>query len=332
MDRMHASKIILLLVLIGLAPLFLPFSLSAQPVKILPDPFADRTFQFVRVEGTFAGTPLLTQALVPHVTIVVGEKESPQLFLAAASMAYMLGQWTHDPGTSVEAIRSGAELVPVRTDRSLREDDLARGNVILLGRNNTLEERIQASSIKEGSVVQVFRNGLAPGRDTLLVSDDVAASYLANRRLYFKSGAFKGFYHFVTLGLLIRKGDLSGAHYLLDDPGAVRGCGKPVVLAAAMGAQLPPEMLAMAQKRNQIVFQDLRQALRERERGEAVQHWQEAMATCYACHQGQSGTPRYRQFLPNAEEHGYHQKIAEAFAVDCDACHRGPTEIRGYGE
>ncbi len=78
---------------------------AAGAVQILPTPQSDRTFQFVHKSQTFLGTPLQTEALTPHALIVVGAGEQPSLYLQAATMAYMIGQWTQEPGTSLEKVK-----------------------------------------------------------------------------------------------------------------------------------------------------------------------------------------------------------------------------------
>ncbi|HHD64345.1 MAG TPA: hypothetical protein ENK96_08315 [Desulfobulbaceae bacterium] len=261
----------------------------------------------------------------------MGKAESPNLFIEAAGIAYMLGQWTHDPGTSVKAIRSRDRLAPISIDTSLKEEDIHRHNIILLGKKNAYYRKIRSRLTGKGSFIQVVEDGLANGRDTLFVSDSKAGFYLANRRLFFKSGAYRGFFSFVKLGALIMKGDFDAALFDLDDPQAVRSCGKPVILAMGMGSSVPVEMLAVAKKRNRIVFKDLRSALKSGDKELALTTWKGAMETCYACHQGTADVKKYRKFVPLGEEHGYHQHIAEQFGLECSQCHSGTRSIVGYG-
>ncbi len=309
---------------------FFTFSLWAGTVNILPESTSDRTFQFVKTASTFSGTPLSVNALVPNALVVLGETESRDLFIEAAGIAYMIGQWTHDPGTSVESIRAGDRLAPVRLDTSLKEEDIRHHNIILLGKKNAYYRKIRSRLTGTGSFIQIVEDGLAKGRDTLFVSDNTAGFYLANKRLYFKSGAYRGFFSFVKVGGLIMKGNLDAALFGLDDPQAVRSCGKPVILAMGTGSNIPKEMLVFAKKRNRIVFKDLKSALKSGHKELALNCWKGAMETCYACHQGTNGVKRYRKFTPLSEEHGYHQQIAEQLGLECGQCHSGTRSVIGY--
>ncbi len=89
-------------------------------------------------------------------------------------------------------------------------------------------------------------------------------------------------------------------------------------------------MLAVAQKRNKIVFKDLRQELVARNKVKAIEVWNSAMETCYACHQGSGGVKKYRKYVPNKEEHSYHQVIVKKLGFECNACHKGTTSQVGY--
>jgi len=210
--------------------------------SILPDPVSDRTFQYLHISKTFMGTPLEIEALVPYALFVIGEKESPDLFMQAAGMAYMIGQWSQEPGTSVDKIKQNKNLAPVIFDKDLTDKHIKGHNLVVVGMNNSLYERLKDGLKGEGSFIQVIKNGLAPGKDVMFVSDSQAAFYLANKRLYFKSGAYKGYFNFVKTRLLIEKGNLDEALYSLDNPEGIRGCGKPVILAVGHKEDLSPEM------------------------------------------------------------------------------------------
>ena len=132
----------------------------------------------------------------------------------------------------------------------------------------------------------MIKDGLAKGRDVMVVSDQKAAMCLANKRLYFKSGAYKGYFNFVKTRLLIEKQNFDEALFSLDNPEGMRGCGKPVILAIGHKADLSSDMLKVAQKRNTLVFKDLREALTAKDKGRSIKVWESAMETCYACHQG----------------------------------------------
>ncbi len=302
--------------------------LFAQPVKILPEPLSDRTFQYTQVAKTFKGTPLAIEALVPAVQIVVGRKESPELILQASHLSFMLGQWTHDARTQMKKVKQNLDLAPIKFVDQLSEADLKNFNLIVLGKKNEYFE--QAKINEKGSFLKVVNNFPLQGKQTMFVSDFAAARYLANKRLFFKSGAYRGFFSFVKTGIFIEQQNLKAALLMLDTPSEIHNCAKPVMLALSQKDKLPKKLLQIAKKRNKLVFQDLRQALEANNAVQAKQIWQQAMQTCYTCHQGQDGVPKFRKFTPNASVHGYHQKIAEKAGVECATCHQGKTEIIGY--
>ncbi len=299
-------------------------------LQILPTPVSDRTFQYLQISKTFMGTPLEVEALVPYALIVIGEKESPELFIQVASMAYMIGQWSQEPGTSVEKIKQNKNLPPIILDKDISDEDIKAHNLVVVGKNNIIYDQLKSRLKGEGSFIEVIKDGLAEGRDLMFVSDRKAAFYLANKRLYFKSGAYKGYFNFVKTRLLIEKGNLDEALFSLDNPEGVRGCGKPVILAISNKENLSPDMLKVAQKRNKLVFKDLREALMAKDRQQSIKVWESAMETCYACHQGTKEVSRYRKFKPNEGEHSYHHIIVKKFGFECTTCHKGKTENIGY--
>ena len=303
---------------------------ATPKLQILPTPVADRTFQFVKPGKSFLGTPLEVDSLTPHTLFVVGRNDSGELFVQASTMAFMVGQWAQEPGTSVEMVKTNRNLGPVVLDTDITEDQLAGYDLVLLGKKNRLYPQIAPRLSGRGSFVEVVKDALSPGRDLMFVSDKQAAFYLANKRLYFKSGAYKGFFNFVKTRALIEQENFAEALYSLDDPEGVRGCGKPVILAIGHKETLPPAMLKVAAERNKLVFKDLRQWLNLGAKNAAVATWQAAMETCYACHQGQGGVKRYRNFVPNQPEHSHHTKIASRFGLACDTCHKGKTAMVGY--
>jgi hypothetical protein len=303
---------------------------GGSTLQILPTPVADRTFQFAKPGKSFLGTPLEVDSLTPHALFVVGQSESNPLLVQAATMAFMVGQWAQEPGTTLEMVRTNRNLGPVWLDTDLTQGQITQHNLVLLGKNNRFYSKLAPQLQGEGSFIEVVKDALAPGRDVMVVSDTRAAFYLANKRLYFKSGAYKGFYNFAKARALIERENFAEALYSLDDPEGIRGCGKPVILAIGHKEKLPPAMMKLAAERNKLVFKDLRQSLEAGEKEAAVTTWQAAMETCYACHQGQDGVKRYRKFVPNEPEHAHHAKIAARFGLSCDSCHRGKTAMVGY--
>ena len=109
---------------------------AEEKLQILPSPVSDRTFQYVKISETFMGTPLAIEAVVPHALFVIGAEESADLFLQTAGMAYMIGQWTQDPGTSVQKIKQNDNLAPVTLDKDLTEEDIKEFNIVLVGTKN----------------------------------------------------------------------------------------------------------------------------------------------------------------------------------------------------
>ena len=310
--------------------MFSQLSTATAAVQILPTPLADRTFQFVHISESFLGTPLKVDALTPYALFVLGPEKTPALYVQAATMAYMVGQWSQEPGTSLAMIKTNQNLGPVVLDTDLTPDQIANHNLVVLGKGNQIYPRIAARLTGKGSFVEVLKNGLTPGREVMFVSDEKAAFYLANRRLYFKSGAYKGFFSFVKARTLMERSEFAEALNSLDNPEAVRGCGKPVILALGHKEELPPEMLRVAEERNKLVFNDLRAALTAGNKAKAVEAWEAAMGTCYGCHQGRGGVTQFRKFKPNEGEHGYHSVIATQLETSCQTCHKGMTDMVGY--
>jgi hypothetical protein len=328
---MRAAIILIPLAVAMLTPIAIDaLSEPELELQILPTPTADRTFQFVKPGKSFMGTPLEVESLTPHALLVIGRKEASGMAVQAATMAFMVGQWTQEPGTSLEMVKIRQNLGPVWLDTDLTEDQIARHNLVLLGKNNELYPQLAARLQGEGSFIEVVENALAPDRDLMFVSDARAAFYLANKRLYFKSGAYKSFYSFAKMRALIESENFAAALHSLDDPEAIRGCGKPVILAIGHKENIPPEMMKVAAERNKLVFQDLRQSLEAGAKEAAIATWQAAMEKCYACHQGQDGVQRWRMFVPNQAEHEHHSTVAAQFDLDCDTCHKGKTTRIGY--
>ncbi len=155
-------------------------ALAETKVSILPTATADRTFQFVQPARTFLDTPLEVDSLTPYALFVVGQDEDQQLFTQAATMAFMIGQWAQDPGTSLEAVRANRNLGPVVLDVELTDEQVAERNLVVLGSKNRLYAKLASRLYGSGSYIQVVRDGLAPGRDVMFVSDETAAAYLEN--------------------------------------------------------------------------------------------------------------------------------------------------------
>ncbi len=325
--KTKTAKVILLAFLAGIAGIA---SVAEAAVTVLPDPTADRTFQFVKISTTFMGSPLAGEALVPNVIFTVGKGEAPEITRHVTGMAFMLGQWTHDPGSSVEMVRNKDSFAPFRFDTEITGEMERSYNVVVVGKKNRFYEQFKNKLRGSGTFVEVLPDALAKGRDVMFVSDAAAAFYLANRRLYFKAGAYKGFFAFVATGLMIQQGNLEGARHMVGAPGGVKGCGKPIMLALGHKENLPKQLLKVAKTRNRLVFKDLKGALANHDKEGAWKAWTAAMDTCYSCHQGIRGVPRFRKFVPNEGEHSYHHAIVKGFGAECTSCHYGERRNRGY--
>lgn len=309
----------------------LPFIVKAQQtITIFPQPLADRTFQYVKVDSAFSGIPLRSEALLPNVVVVVGREESPELILQAGQIAFMLGQWVDDAGTSLKKMKQNVDLAPILFDDQINKVDVSSQNFIVLGKKNQLFKRLAERVQITNGDIQIINDYPATGSNAMFVLDLKGARYLANKRLFFKAGAYKSFFAFVKMRLFIEKKNLAAALFTLDEPEGVRGCAKPVLLALSQKDQLPKSMLAIAQKRNRIVFKDLKLALKEQSYVKAKLYWHQAMETCYTCHQGTEGLLPFRKFKPNPDVHSYHKLLAKRAGITCQTCHYGKTKIVGY--
>ncbi len=303
---------------------------------IMDTPAEVKRFPFVTYREVWTGTPAqVREAAVPNVVITYGVKESKGVIASAFQIAYYLGQWTDDMGIDPKMVREGnLPSIALPLPDALKTER----NLILVGTRNGI---VRDLGIKFGGpTLKVVR---WQGREVLLVGgrDEreviMAASFLANRVIGFKAGAYKTFFSFVKLRGLIEHGNFEAAIDLVGDPQGLSACGKNMSLAAPMILSFPPEVKKVVEKRNRIMYVDLVEALKEKDKERAVELWKSAMVTCYQCHQGIE-IKRLREFVPNPEVHSRHQRIAMEFGLvknvggrlDCTACHSGVTEQRGY--
>ena len=140
--------------------------LFAQPVKVLPEPLSDRTFQYARVARTFTGTPLAVEALVPVVQNVMGREESPELVLQASQLSFMLGQWTHDARTQMEKVKLNLDLASIKFADQLSEAELKNFNLIVLGKKNKYFNKAKIG--ETGSFLKVVNDFPVQGRQPCL--------------------------------------------------------------------------------------------------------------------------------------------------------------------
>jgi hypothetical protein len=306
-----------------------PAVMAASGLRIGPQPTSDRRFPFVEAGAAFTGTPLaMRHAQLPAVFLVTA---GPQEALAAqaSAIALTLGQWTEAP-SSQPLVRMASELTP---------GDLAQRHLIVLGQRNPLVARLGSRVPRDlgqdGPALWVVEDAFAPGKHVMVLAGrndaelSQAADYLANERLFFKAGAYDGFLAFVRLRGYLASDNFAAAADLLDDPRQLKGCAKPVEKMGPKLAAMPPEVGQLAQRRNQLVFGEIRKAIAEQDKQVAILRWQETMTTCYACHQGRGG-PQVRKFKPLEYPHRKHQEIAERAGMTCVSCHQGVTEIVGY--
>ena len=274
------------------------------------------------------GTPAESdEVTVPNVVISYGEKEARSVIAVAGEIAYYLGQWTEDVGLSPRGVRKGR--IP-RVLLPLGEALRTEKHLILVGTRNRVVQELGLSFRGPTLKVVSYR-----GRKVLIVggrnTDEVvrAGKFLATRVVGFKAGAYRTFFSFVRLRGLIEKGDYEAGLALIRDPSGLSACGKNMSLAAPMMLRFPPEVRRIVKKRNRILYTELPDALRAGDGKKARDLWRSAMRTCYICHQG-IGIERVRRFTPNPQIHSRHQRIAKEFGLDCNACHTGITEVRGY--
>lgn len=319
-----------LMLLTGLAVLA-PAVLASTGLTIGPTPTSDRRFPFVEEGPAFTGTPLAVRhARLPGVTIVTGKPEGPQAS-QVANLALMLGQWTEAP-SSHPLVRAAGELT---------DADLAQRHLIVLGQRNPLLERIEGKFPRDlgerGPALWVVEDAFAHGKHVMILAGRSpaevaqAVDYLANERLFFKAGAYDGFLAFVRLRGYLERANFEAAGDLLEDPRQLRGCAKPVEWMAPKMPALPPEARSLAQRRNQLVFGGIKEAISKKDAPLAIARWQETMQTCYACHQGRGG-PQLRKYKPLEYPHRKHQEIATNANLSCTTCHQGVTEVVGYGQ
>ena len=287
-----------------------------------------KRFPFVTYKRVWVGTPAESEEVtVPNVVIAYGSREPAQVVAVAGEIAYYLGQWTEDVGINPREVRKGR--IP-RVIMPLKRALETKKHIILVGTRNSVVRELGLTF--RGPTLKVVDY---KGRKVLIVggrnSGEVvrAGRFLATRIVGFKAGAYRTFFSFVKLRGLIEKGNYEAALQLIEDPSGLSACGKNMSLAAPMVLRFPPDVKKVVRKRNRIMYVDIVRALKEGNGEEAKRLWREAMKTCYMCHQG-LGIERLRKFIPNPEIHSKHQRIARSFGLDCTACHRGLTEIRGY--
>ncbi len=314
--------------------IFLFFStLPVFSKPLIDPPFADRLFPYVRYEDVWRGTPAASSDVaVPNFIIVVGREEDPSVIRAVSMITFYMGNWVEDANVDVSVYRDKRFPRMIYTDDEAK--DKKNTNIIVVGNKNNFVKKYGVTFKKP--TIKVIKDGLryimfVGGRDTKETLK--AVNYLANIRLAFKGGAYSTFFSFVKLRGMIERGEFAAAIDLIRNPRGISACGRNMSIALGMGVtrKWSEKMKKIVKKRNIIMYRKLPEALEEGNKEKAVALWEEAMKTCYRCHQG-IGIPRVRKFVPREDIHSRHQRIAKSFGLSCTACHREFTKIRGYSE
>lgn len=317
--------------------ILLLLSVSVLFSKPVFDTFGEvKRFPYITYRKVWTGTPAeLEEVAVPNVVIAYGRRENRRVIATASNIAYYLGQWTEDMGITPRMVRKGrlpSMIMPL--PKALK----TKKHIILLGTNNVIVKSLGLRFTRPTLKVVEWK-----GRKVLIVGGKnpsqvvKAGNFLAHRVIGFKAGAYKTFFSFVKLrGLIEHENYVAGIH-LIREASGLSACGKNMSLAAPAMLKFPPEVKKVVKKRNRIMYVELVQALRSKDKERARKLWKEAMFTCYQCHQG-LGIKRLRRFVPNPEIHARHQRIAMSYGLvkkvngkfNCTACHSGRTEHRGY--
>ncbi len=308
-------------------------TLPASSKPFIDPPFADRLFPYVRYEEVWRGTPAASSDVaVPNFVIVVGKDDDPSLIRAASMITFYIGNWVEDANVNVSVYRDRKFPRMIYTDDEVK--DKKNINLIVVGNKNKFVKKYGVTFKRP--TIKVIKDGLryimfVGGRDTEETLK--AVNYIANIRLAFKGGAYSTFFSFVKLRGMIERGEFTSAIDLIKNPRGISACGRNMSIALGLGVtrKWSEKMKKMVKKRNIIIYRKLPEALEKGDKEKAVALWEEAMKTCYRCHQG-IGIPRVRKFVPPENIHGRHQRIAKSFGLSCTVCHKEFTKIRGYSE
>ena len=284
--------------------------------------FADRLFPYIKYGEAYRGTPFHSyKVAIPNVKILVSPDESPYIVLSTYKIAYFLGQWTKDFGSSGKQYMEKRFPNLVIFDRNTDYD----GNLIVIGtKNNLFRKFIKKNASKP--TIKVVKEG---DRQIMFIygpEDGIlkAVDYISFVRLNFKVGAYEGFFNFVRLRGMIEKGYYDAALELIESPDYIKRCFKNLVIAGPMMKKMPEDFVKMAKKRNNLIFKELPPALKQGDKEKAIAIWEEAMTTCYYCHQEK----KYRKYNPLPSIHLHHNDIALYYFNNCTVCHKGYTSIR----
>ncbi|MFO7984865.1 MAG: hypothetical protein R6U38_03310 [Desulfatiglandaceae bacterium] len=302
----------------------------ALQVKVTP-PFSDRRFPFIIYGQTWEGTPVQSKDVaVPNVFIVYGKNEDTEVIAASGRIGFYLGNWVTDMGFSVREVHEQQMPPLFITDKQI-PSPLDR-HLIVVGRHNRLTKThkviFEAPSVihKQSGDTQLLFVGGKTRQETLK-----AVGYLADVRLNFKSGAYKTFFSYIKLRGYIEKENNAAALATIKSPLGLSACGRNMTLAAPAMGEAPEKIRKHIQYRNTLLYEQLPEAVKGSDKVKALQVWQAAMKTCYACHQGTNQIPQLRKFKPLASIHAKHQRIAAEFGFkECTTCHFDETRVKGY--
>lgn len=297
-------------------------------------PFADRLFPYIAYDEVWGSTPARSsETAVPNAAIVYGAEADPKLVARAGTIGIHLGTWVQAVRLDPEDARTGRFPSLILSDREFLAEQSKWDAAIVVGTDNEIARRAGVSFEQPGirAVEQEGRKYLFAAGSTLQETLR-AADHLAHVRIRFKAGAYRTFFNFVRLRGLIEKENWEAARLTIRSPEGLSACGRNMALAAHRLQRAPDEVQALVRRRNELLYSRIGSALNDRDRTSAARLWSEAMATCYACHQGAEGFPVLRRFKPLESIHAKHQRIAARFELPrgCSACHSGKTAIRGY--
>lgn len=310
--------------------LFLIVSIVQGQIHIEP-PLADRLFPYVKIGTIWEGIPISkSDAIIPNCAFLISENESRQIILQSEKLIFSLGNWVDDPDYEVKHFMQKQFPKLIYTDLASIPDSIQ--NIIIIGNQNNLLSKFKVISQKP-SIVLKEKYGkkylFVTGHDVPQVLQ--AIQYLAIK-IAFKANAYKTFLNFTLVRALIDKKNYEAAQYLLESVRGVAACGRNMVMAQPMIAQFSKDVKNIVKLRNSILYAKLPQMLTTHNYQKSVALWEDAMKTCYICHQGTKNILPLRQFKPLENIHSLHQKFVEKFNLKegCNTCHHGDTRIRGY--
>ena len=105
---------------------------ASQKLQIFPTPHSRQDIPVRAYKLSFLDFPLAVEAVVPYALVLVGVDKSSELFIQAATMDYVIGQWSQEPGTSLEMIKANQNLGPLVLDKNLTRSQIRFTNRYLI--------------------------------------------------------------------------------------------------------------------------------------------------------------------------------------------------------